>query len=202
MITLSTIWGTAESKSLSNVESLLQDFEIAHKSIRGHMLHEETDVLLIGAALPQGVIHQLKWNNDLESVTVLLATLDPEKVTAHDSLRVVPVGTPLDTAEIISASVSVSLPGEYISRHRVAQQLSGHLLEDPLTAREREVLHQISLGKGDEQIAQTLSVSTDTIHTHVKNLRKRLQARSRSHAVTMGHRFGMLPLAVSESDSL
>ncbi|PXA76673.1 MULTISPECIES: response regulator transcription factor [Auritidibacter] len=203
MITLSTICGTGEAKSVSNVESLLKDFDISHNRVVGvAKLPEGANILLIGEPSLQQVIHELGWHSDVDSLTILLATPDPHEVTALGPVRVVSVGTPLDTAEIISAAVSLSLPGEYVSRHQVARKLSHHILESPLTAREKEVLHQVSLGKRDDQIAQTLSVSTATVHTHIKNLRSRLQARSRTHAVTMGHNLGILPLTLPDPSPL
>lgn len=194
MITLTTIAGTSEAKLFSHCEGVLRDFEIIHKTTRGLTIPEETDGLFIGRHVRQELLHGLCENNDLKPVTLLIAAADAERYGALDSFPVVLLVTPFDVAEIISAIVSISFPGTYISRHRVAQHLSLHLLADTLTPREREVLHQISLGKPDDQIAETLTISIDTVHSHVKNLRKRLNARSRSHAVTLGHQLGILPL--------
>lgn len=132
MITLSTICGTGEARSVSNVESLLKDFNIGHNRVVGvAKLPEGPNILLIGEPSLQQVIHELRWYSDVDALTILLATPDPHEVIALGSVRVVVVGTPLDTAEIISAAVSVSLPGEYVSRHQVARKLSHHILENP-----------------------------------------------------------------------
>jgi two-component system response regulator DesR len=67
--------------------------------------------------------------------------------------------------------------------------------QEPLTAREREVLALLALGQGNAAIAATLSVSPRTIDFHVRNLLAKLDARSRTEAVHQARRRGLLPAA-------
>jgi two-component system nitrate/nitrite response regulator NarL len=55
-----------------------------------------------------------------------------------------------------------------------------------LTPREWEVLDLMSLGQGTRQIAEELVLSTETIRTHVKNLMRKLGAKSRHEAIARG----------------
>ncbi len=62
----------------------------------------------------------------------------------------------------------------------------------PLTPREREVLHLVASGLGDKQLAARLALSEHTVHRHVANILRKLDATSRSAAVAMAVRRGWL----------
>jgi DNA-binding NarL/FixJ family response regulator len=57
--------------------------------------------------------------------------------------------------------------------------------EQALTAREREVVRLMAEGRTAETIAGELSVSTETVRTHVRNVIRKLRARNRVHAVAI-----------------
>ena len=62
-----------------------------------------------------------------------------------------------------------------------------------LSNRQKEVLVLIALGATDSEIAQQLCLSVDTVAWHVKEIRCRLDARSRAHAVALAMRHDLLP---------
>jgi PAS domain S-box-containing protein len=53
----------------------------------------------------------------------------------------------------------------------------------PLTRREREVVHLVSLGAAGPEIADELQISPETVRTNVRNAMDKLGARSRAHLV-------------------
>jgi DNA-binding CsgD family transcriptional regulator len=61
-----------------------------------------------------------------------------------------------------------------------------------LTRREEEVLRLISDGAGTREIADTLSISLNTVRTHVRNLLHKMHARSRLEAVVRALQTGLL----------
>ena len=61
-------------------------------------------------------------------------------------------------------------------------------VKSPLTAREWEVLDLLSEGKTTDQIADTLVLSRETVRSHVKNILRKLDARSREEAVAIAER--------------
>jgi DNA-binding CsgD family transcriptional regulator/tetratricopeptide (TPR) repeat protein len=61
-----------------------------------------------------------------------------------------------------------------------------------LTAREREVLALIAIGRTNREIAQTLFISPKTATVHVSNILAKLGVRSRVEAATVAHRLGMV----------
>src|SRR5262245_54568639 len=56
---------------------------------------------------------------------------------------------------------------------------------DALTLREREVLRLVADGRGNEEIATMMYISTNTVRTHVARILKKLGAHSRAEATRM-----------------
>ena len=73
-----------------------------------------------------------------------------------------------------------------------AAPLSG--VEEPLTARELEVLQLMALGLPNKTIASRLHISEHTAKFHVSSIMMKLGAASRTEAVTLGARRGLLIL--------
>lgn len=76
----------------------------------------------------------------------------------------------------------------------VAAELAVHAADDPLTAREIEVLSLIAAGNANKLIADQLSISEDTVKGHVKSILSKLDAKDRTHAVTVGLKRGIIQL--------
>lgn len=77
-------------------------------------------------------------------------------------------------------------------------ELSGSLqprpAADPLTPREREVLHMLAAGLGNKEIAARLGISDHTAKFHVSQILSKLDAVSRAEAVSIAMRRGLVPL--------
>lgn len=76
----------------------------------------------------------------------------------------------------------------------VAVQLAEHAADDPLTSREIEVLRLIAAGKANKLVASDLSITEETVKGHVKNILSKLDARDRTHAVTIALKRGIIEL--------
>ena len=74
--------------------------------------------------------------------------------------------------------------------HEVAPEVSG--LIAPLTNRELEVLHFVAAGKRNQDIAQELVMTLETVKKHVSHILGKLGATSRSHAVARAHALGLV----------
>ncbi len=76
----------------------------------------------------------------------------------------------------------------------VAAELADHAADDELTAREIEVLRLIASGNANKLIADRLSISEETVKSHVTNILSKLGANDRTHAVTIGLKRGIIEL--------
>jgi DNA-binding NarL/FixJ family response regulator len=76
----------------------------------------------------------------------------------------------------------------------VARELVQHMGEDVLSAREVEVLTLIAGGNSNKQIAATLSITEETAKAHVKSIIGKLEAKDRTHAVTLALTRGIIQL--------
>jgi DNA-binding CsgD family transcriptional regulator len=61
-----------------------------------------------------------------------------------------------------------------------------------LTQRESEVLLLVAGGHVSSSICSTLHITENTYKTHLKKLRRRLDARTLAHAVALGYQRGIL----------
>lgn len=55
---------------------------------------------------------------------------------------------------------------------------------EPLTAREKEILSLIAVGKGNREIADTLNIEEKTVKNHINNIYSKLQIKSRYEAIS------------------
>ncbi len=62
-----------------------------------------------------------------------------------------------------------------------------------LTSREREVLALMAEGQSNKEIARSLSVSPNTVKTHVSNLYSKLDVAKRTQAVRKAQTLALIP---------
>jgi DNA-binding NarL/FixJ family response regulator len=97
-------------------------------------------------------------------------------------------------------SIQAAMGGQLVFPRRVAGQITGGspeerqvaFLAQQLTPREREVLAMLVEGTGQREIADQLSISTNTVRTHLYNIRGKLQVRSRLAAVALAVKHGIV----------
>jgi LuxR family maltose regulon positive regulatory protein len=83
------------------------------------------------------------------------------------------------------AAFGVSEPGPPILRH--AQPLT-----EPLTRRELDVLHLISQGLSNKDIADKLAIAVNTVKRHTSSIYGKLAVQSRTQAVVRARELGLL----------
>ncbi|MDQ3566191.1 MAG: response regulator transcription factor [Pseudomonadota bacterium] len=76
----------------------------------------------------------------------------------------------------------------------IAVKLASRLREEDLTPRELEILNLVAQGLSNKLIARALEISEGTVKTHVKNLLEKLDATSRTEALAVAARRGLITL--------
>jgi DNA-binding NarL/FixJ family response regulator len=87
----------------------------------------------------------------------------------------------LDTIRAVHAGQK-HIPAE------LADDLADHYADEHLTAREIEVLRLIAAGNANKLVADRLSITEETVKGHVKSILLKLEAKDRTHAVTIALR--------------
>lgn len=92
------------------------------------------------------------------------------------------------------APISRSMASKILSEF--AKRMKGQPAEDPaakLTPRERELLHLLTQGSTNKDIANALGVSENTVKNHLKNILAKLHLQNRVQAVAFAFREGIVP---------
>jgi LuxR family transcriptional regulator, maltose regulon positive regulatory protein len=85
-----------------------------------------------------------------------------------------------------------ALDAEKQERSPRQPRTSAHLLIEPLSERELEVLRLLAVGLANKDIAQTLFIAVGTVKNHLKNIYGKLDVHSRTQAVERAREFGLL----------
>jgi len=76
----------------------------------------------------------------------------------------------------------------------VAVEIAEHSTDDALTPREVDVLRLVANGKMNKEIAAELSLTEETVKSHIRNILAKLEAKDRTHAVAIGVKRGIIDL--------
>ncbi len=91
----------------------------------------------------------------------------------------------LDTIRVVHAG-GRRIPAE------IAAELADHVTDDALSEREVDVLRRVARGTSNKIIASQISVSEETVKSHMRSILSKLGANDRTHAVTIAMRRGFI----------
>ncbi|HEU4647543.1 MAG TPA: response regulator transcription factor [Gemmatimonadales bacterium] len=106
-------------------------------------------------------------------------------------------------AEAIEAAIAAALAGLVVlppqlmataNPIRTTAARSAGTLQQPLTARELEILQLLASGLGNKLVAARLGISEHTVKSHIAALYAKLGVSTRGEAVAAGVRLGLLML--------
>ena len=167
-------------------------------------LHYRPDIVLMDVVMPQldGIAATRQILRAVPGQLVVILTSADEDDMGLLGLRAGAVGflTKDVDIDVLPQTLRAARHGEaVISRHlsmRLIEQLRGmpddtralRPVKSPLTAREWEVIDLLHDRKTTDQIADVLVLSTETVRSHVKNILRKLDVRSREEAVAIAER--------------
>jgi NarL family two-component system response regulator LiaR len=99
-----------------------------------------------------------------------------------------------DPETLLAAVRAVAAGRTYIDPSVARQILQATDWHDDLTPRELAVLRQIALGRSNKEIADTLSISDETVKTHVGNVLSKLQVENRAQAIVQALKRNLVSL--------
>jgi DNA-binding NarL/FixJ family response regulator len=166
--------------------------------------HYRPDVTLMEASLPglDGMAGARRIRDQAPEIRVLIFSQRDAEETQLEALRAGASGflskdVPLETVARVVRCVAA---GESAFSRKLTMQLIERLRElpeggigmrpvhSPLTEREWEILDFFCQGKDTKQIAETLVLSEETIHSHSKSVLRKLKVHSRREAIEAAER--------------
>ncbi len=105
--------------------------------------------------------------------------------------------------KVVTSTTSNIAPGRHLQVLVTTSPVSGlgagdgqAIEREPLSEREREVLELLASGANNNEVAEELGISPETVRNHTRNARRKLGARSRSHAIALAITLGQLELTL------
>ncbi|WP_199313880.1 response regulator transcription factor [Leptolyngbya sp. FACHB-671] len=164
---------------------------------------QQTDVVVLEFALLTDT--NLEMLTSQEEVAIALLVTPTEAYSATALLKsgvraILPLDITTDemilTVEAIAAGLVVLHPdvSDVLLQELPESNEPVHSedLDAPLTPREVEVLQLLATGLGNKAIARQLNISEHTVKFHISSIFSKLNASSRTEAVTLGMRQGLI----------
>ncbi|MER5778681.1 response regulator transcription factor [Streptomyces sp. NPDC002039] len=148
---------------------------------------EATRRLLAEAAEPPKVVVITTFENDGYVTAALSAG------ASGFVLKRLPVRQIAEAVRVVAAGEAVLFPAA-LGRMVAPRPLGSAeaLPRAALTGREEEVLRLMATGLSNPEIAESLTVSLETVKTHVGNVLTKLGAQNRTHAVVIAYESGLV----------
>jgi two-component system, NarL family, response regulator YdfI len=204
LIKASSRLAQAGLQSLLSSHAALQVVEDLAENARGVESQSPPDVLLVEAntLADPAAREAIDWAGEGGSVVLLVRNpaLEPLAEALRAGVKaVLPSG--MDEAEIVAA-IEAAAAGlvvldaagieTFLNAPSAVTRGSSENLVEPLTRREVEVLQLVAAGLGNKEVAARLKISEHTVKFHVASLMGKLGAGSRTEAVTLGIRHGLI----------
>ena len=209
------------TEMLRVVLDMQPDIEVVGMAFTGEegtktALELQPDVLLVDYHMPGmsglDVIQELKAaaNNDGNShqITVLVLTADTDEAIMAEAIAAGAAGyiTKQQALNEVVQAVRTASEGEpvvppfMIPRilshfHRQQQkEQQAELLREKLSAREIQILEQLSRGYSNEDISEIFVLSPNTVRTHIHNVLKKMGVHSKLQATTLALQLGIISI--------
>jgi DNA-binding NarL/FixJ family response regulator len=166
----------------------------------------QPDVVLMDVKMPGigGVEATRRLGETMPQTRILMLTVSEEEESLFAAIQAGARGYILknaDADELLEAIRRVHAGEAMISpamTFRLMQALRNGgvhspLPELPLTSREQDVFELLAQGASNRQIARTLTISENTVKTHVRNILEKLEVRNRSEVAAYARRLRLFP---------
>ena len=164
------------------------------------------DVVLMDLLMPEmdGITATAEIRRALPETEVLALTSVLEDVSVVGAIRAGAIGYLLkDTqADALCQAIKAAAAGQVQltpkAAARLVQAISAPESPEALTERETEVLQLLAQGQSNKQIARSLSISEQTVKTHVSRILAKLGVQSRTQATLYAIRTGLVAPSPAE----
>lgn len=154
------------------------------------------DVVLMDLKMPEmdGVAATTAIRADFPTAVILALTTYEGDAQALSALKAGAQGYLLKSAlrtELVD-TIRALYRGKHFIPAEIATQIAVHASGDALSAREVAVLVHVAAGNSNRATADLLGIGEETVKGHMKSITAKLNARDRTHAVTIAIRRGII----------
>ncbi len=161
-----------------------------------------TDIMLVDLGLPgmSGIDLIKKIKEEKPEIEIMAHTIFEDRDNVFSAIKAGASGYILKGSmprELIEALHSLYQGGSPMSP-KIARKLvrefqdEGASEEYLLSPREKEIVKCIENGLAYKEIAEKLSISPHTVHTHIKKIYEKLHAKNRQEALTTARKKGII----------
>jgi len=160
------------------------------------------DVMLTDLGLPgmSGVELIKKAKEEMPSLEIMAHTVFEDRERVFSAIKAGASGYILKGSsprEIIESIHSLYKGGAPMSP-KIARKIILEFQDEAtgeqflLTPREKEIVRRVEDGLTYKEIGEKLGISTHTVHTHIKNIYEKLQAKDRNDAIMKARKKGII----------
>jgi len=185
------------------------DIEVAAEASHGGEAFQlamelRPNLVLLDVRMPEvdGIACLGRIRAELPTVPVLMFSAYDNPTYIARAVALGAAGYLLKTAskEQLISAIRRAAAGESIWTREELRRVTGALstprvtidLEVPLTRRESEVIKQLALGLSNKEIAQSLSISYETVKEHVQHILRKVGVSDRTQAAVWAVRKGLV----------
>ena len=165
-------------------------FKLAQAGNRIERLHE--------LKIFYAILYKIKGKRK-EAITSLIESMEyaaPNDILMYFILYLDKVDDLLNETYKIQATSKTKIPKEFVSKLKHAiekrKKLKKTQTETELSARELDTLKRIAEDLTNQEIADKLFISLNTVKTHVRNILLKLEVDNRTKAVTKAKEIGII----------
>jgi DNA-binding NarL/FixJ family response regulator len=168
----------------------------------GSLRDSPPDILLVDIGLPDlsGVEVIRRVKEILPKVEIIAHTVFDDRETVFSAIKagasgyLLKRGTPRDLIDALHELVRGGSPMSPAIARKVIMEFQDKGISDQyvLSQREKEIVGEIEKGMSYKKISDKFNISPHTVHTHINNIYKKLQAKDRREAIVIARQKGII----------
>lgn len=177
---------------------VLAGFPTAEEALASE-LWKQAQVMLVDLVLPgmSGVALIEELHRRAPELSLLVYTIKEDQQNVFEALQAGAAGYLLKGCKVtdLRAAIQSVARGESPMSPVIARRLLNHYRQgqtEPLTAREESIVNLLAEGCTYKEVAVRLGISTHTVHSHIKKMYQKLEAKSRGEAVQRARNLGYM----------
>ena len=177
------------------------DMELVAEASNGREALEQfrkhhPDITLMDLQMPEmsGIDAISAIRGEFPDAHIVVLTTHPGDVQVSRALKAGARAYILKDGKELLDTIRAVHAGQKRLSSEIAAEIAEHVTDVALTPREIDVLHLVAKGNANKEIAAQLSLTEETVKSHMRNILAKLGANDRTHALAIGLKRGIIDL--------